>query len=351
MHVWRDQIIDFMDEFIDSPVILIGNSFGSFACLMVNVALPQERVKGTVLLNCAGAMNNKGLAGDDWRIALLYPILLLFDLLLKTPVIASYLFKTFSTPEAIRNVLTQSFYGPSCDEGALDVFVSVLTGPPGPRLNDVVEGVKGPLLVLWGDKDIFTPLDGPSGAVFKALPGKRPDTIFELLEGTGHCVLFKALPEKRPGTSFELLEGTGDCTYTIRMVSLPEGEEDDVVHLLMMDDNTMLELLVTHVDIDDVPPGSPTIEKVIYNEPGSYDVNLEQYLDECSYGKARMDRSNSRVVGPVVIPCDNNDPLLSFTTSDCTFSDANSWHKYAQQYVVEDILVLDLSKESFWVHL
>jgi hypothetical protein len=39
-------------------------------------------VKGLVLLNCAVGMNSKA-AVDDWRIVLLYPILVLIDLLLK----------------------------------------------------------------------------------------------------------------------------------------------------------------------------------------------------------------------------------------------------------------------------
>lgn len=48
-------------------------------------------VRGLVLLNCAGGMNNKAIV-DDWRIKLLLPLLLLFDFLLKQNIIASYLF-------------------------------------------------------------------------------------------------------------------------------------------------------------------------------------------------------------------------------------------------------------------
>lgn len=48
-------------------------------------------MRGLVLLNCAGGMNNKAIV-DDWRIKLLLPLLWLFDFLLMQKVIASYLF-------------------------------------------------------------------------------------------------------------------------------------------------------------------------------------------------------------------------------------------------------------------
>ena len=40
-------------------VVFIGNSIGSLASLMANAALPDEAVRGSVLLNCAAGMNNK----------------------------------------------------------------------------------------------------------------------------------------------------------------------------------------------------------------------------------------------------------------------------------------------------
>lgn len=43
--------------------------------------------------------------------------------------------------------------------------------------------VKGPLLVVWGSKDVFTPIDGPVGKYFRTLPSSRPDTEFHELPG------------------------------------------------------------------------------------------------------------------------------------------------------------------------
>lgn len=52
----------------------------------------QTLVRGLVLLNCSGGMNNKAIV-DDWRIKLLLPLLWLIDFLLKQRAIASSIFE------------------------------------------------------------------------------------------------------------------------------------------------------------------------------------------------------------------------------------------------------------------
>jgi len=200
MELWRDQVVNFLQEFVQQPAVLVGNSIGSLTCLMVNVDGPPGLVRGTVLLNCVGAMNNKGIS-NDWRIKAAYPLLLLIDLVLKTRPLASWLFNSFRTPDNLRNVLRKVYrnqaavddalvdllYRPSCDTGALDVFVSVLTGPPGPKPWELMPRVQGPLLVMWGDNDPFVPADSPTARTFMQLPGSRPATRFALLPDVGHC--------------------------------------------------------------------------------------------------------------------------------------------------------------------
>ncbi len=61
-------------------------------------------------------------------------------------------------------------HSPSNDPGALEAFVSIITGPPGPRPEQLIPSITSPLLLLWGDRDTFTPMDGPVGRYFKSLP-------------------------------------------------------------------------------------------------------------------------------------------------------------------------------------
>ncbi|KAK9846485.1 hypothetical protein WJX81_005091 [Elliptochloris bilobata] len=201
LELWRDLVLDFLAEFCaGAPALLVGNSMGSLICLNVAAAAPEGAVRGLALLNCAGGMNSKSL-GDDWRIKVAAPAFMLVDFLLSRQRVARYLFDSFRQPTNLKNVLQRVYidqtavddalvdliYQPSNADGALEAFVSVITGPPGDRPEMLIDRVKGPLLILWGDRDVFIPCDGPVGKFFQALPGKRPDTEFIMLKGVGHC--------------------------------------------------------------------------------------------------------------------------------------------------------------------
>ncbi|XP_027365223.1 pheophytinase, chloroplastic isoform X2 [Abrus precatorius] len=200
METWAQLILDFLNEVIQKPTVLIGNSVGSLACLIAASDSSQTLVKGIVLLNCAGGMNNKAIV-DDWRIKLLLPLLWLFDFLLKQKRIASAIFERVKQRENLRNVLN-SVYGnkesvdeelveiirePADDPGALDAFVSIVTGPPGPNPVQLMPKISLPVLLLWGDQDPFTPIDGPVGKYFSSLPSHQENVKLFLLEGVGHC--------------------------------------------------------------------------------------------------------------------------------------------------------------------
>lgn len=93
-----------MDEIVREPTVLIGNSVGSLACVIAAASASASAsgaeaesnnkalVRGLVLLNCAGGMNNKAIT-DDWRIKLFLPLLWLIDFLLKQRGIASAIFE------------------------------------------------------------------------------------------------------------------------------------------------------------------------------------------------------------------------------------------------------------------
>lgn len=76
---------------------------------------------------------------------------------------------------------------PADDEGALDAFVSIVTGPPGPNPMSLMPKITLPILVLWGDQDPFTPIDGPVGKYFSSLPSKLSNVKLNVLKGVGHC--------------------------------------------------------------------------------------------------------------------------------------------------------------------
>ncbi|XP_020091000.1 uncharacterized protein LOC109711998 isoform X2 [Ananas comosus] len=200
METWTELILDFLDQVIKKPTVLIGNSVGSLACVIAASKSTGDKVRGLVLLNCAGGMNNKAIV-DDWRIKLILPLLWLVDFLLKQRRIASAIFERVKDRENLKNILL-SVYGnkeavdddlieiikrPADDEGALDAFVSIVTGPPGPNPVSLMPKITLPTLVLWGDQDPFTPIDGPVGKYFSSLPSKLSNVKLNVLKGVGHC--------------------------------------------------------------------------------------------------------------------------------------------------------------------
>lgn len=206
MEKWAELILDFVDQIVKEPTVLIGNSVGSLACVIAaaseSSSSPKSSIKGLVLLNCAGGMNNKAIV-DDWRIKLLFPLLWLIDFLLNQRWIASFIFERVKQKESLKNILSSVYSNkesvddelveiiknPAEGEGALDAFVAIVTGPPGPNPVQLMPKITIPVLILWGDDDPFTPLDGPVGKYFSSLPtsqGSDNVTLF-VLEGVGHC--------------------------------------------------------------------------------------------------------------------------------------------------------------------
>lgn len=201
MEIWAELLVDFIKEVVGAPTVLIGNSIGSLACVIASAgAAPSGLVRGTVLLNCSGGMNNKAVT-DDWRLQLASPLLWLIDFLLQRPSIATRLFnrvksrdnlKTilqsiYSNKDAVDDELVEVILRPADTAGALDAFVSIITGPPGPKPMKLIPSISNPILVLWGDEDPFTPINGPVGKYFQALPQINPKVQLYLLQGVGHC--------------------------------------------------------------------------------------------------------------------------------------------------------------------
>ncbi|CAM6048543.1 unnamed protein product [Sphagnum compactum] len=200
--LWADLVCDFAEEFTQEGAVLLGNSIGSLTVLSAAAKAGSELFKGIVLLNCAGGMNRKGLEQDGLALKLIGPIFVVVEYLLQKRKIANFLFNRFRTKENVKTILAQQAYHdkaavtdnlvdilhhPSTDEGALDVFVKVFTGDPGPRPEALMPKIDLPLLLLWGEKDPWTPANGPVAKYFMKLAGERDNLFVETLPDVGHC--------------------------------------------------------------------------------------------------------------------------------------------------------------------
>jgi pimeloyl-ACP methyl ester carboxylesterase len=195
MELWQDLVLDFWAEFIQEPALWVGNSIGALLALMLSAAAP-ERTRGTVLLNCAGGLNH--------RPEELNPVLRLvmgtFAQVVNTPGIGRFMFnqirqkhrirgtlkQVYGNPEAVTPELVDLLHEPSGDEGAYETFASILAAPPGPKPETLLPQIAGPLLVLWGETDPWTPIQGAK--IYQDLAETAGDRVtFLSIPNTGHC--------------------------------------------------------------------------------------------------------------------------------------------------------------------
>ncbi len=195
MELWQDLVLDFWAEFIQEPALWVGNSIGALLALMLSAAAP-ERTRGTVLLNCAGGLNH--------RPEELNPVLRLvmgtFAQVVNTPGIGRFMFnqirqkhrirgtlkQVYGNPEAVTPELVDLLHEPSGDEGAYETFASILAAPPGPKPETLLPQIAGPLLVLWGETDPWTPIQGAK--IYQDLAKTEGDRVtFVSIPKTGHC--------------------------------------------------------------------------------------------------------------------------------------------------------------------
>ncbi len=192
-NLWRDQLYSFITEVIQKPVVLAGNSLGGYTSLCVAAQYP-EVVKGLILINTAGPFSDpqpvtkpnpiKAWLGQLTRSILLQPwgSYLLFQYLRQPSMIRQTLKKVYWNQEAVTEELIQDIYRPSCDRGAAGVFASVFKNPQGEKNDVLLQQLKCPLLMLWGEKDPW--MDSHTrGAKFRQY---YPNLTEYYLEA-GHC--------------------------------------------------------------------------------------------------------------------------------------------------------------------
>ena len=158
--LWRDQLQDFITQVIGRPVIIAGNSLGGYASLCVASQCP-ETSKGVILLNSAGPFSDSQKNPKPNRIQTIirsvflqpWASYLLFQYMRRPSNIRKTLNKVYYNKEAVTEQLVNDIYRPSCDVGAAQVFASVFKTPQGETVDNLLQNLPHPLLMLWGEKD------------------------------------------------------------------------------------------------------------------------------------------------------------------------------------------------------
>jgi pimeloyl-ACP methyl ester carboxylesterase len=194
MELWEELVVDFWHEFINEPTVFVGNSIGALLSLML-VAHHPELAAGGVLINCAGGLNHR----PDELNFLLRGVMGVFTSIVASPVLGKMMFDRVRQKSSIRNSLYQVYprreavtdelidiiHAPACDPGAQQVFASILTAPAGPTPESLLPQVTKPLLVLWGERDPWTPIKGAK--VYQELAAAGRSIKVVSIPNAGHC--------------------------------------------------------------------------------------------------------------------------------------------------------------------
>jgi pimeloyl-ACP methyl ester carboxylesterase len=194
LELWQELLHDFWQEKIQQPTIFVGNSIGGLLSLAMMANYP-ELCAGGVLINCAGGLNHR----PDELAAPLRFVMGAFAKLVSSPITGKFIFnqirqkfrikgtlyQVYGDRQAVTDELVEMLYAPSCDAGAQQVFASVITAPPGESPTELLPKRQHPLLVLWGDRDPWTPIKGSQ--IYQDLAAKGEAVEFHPIPGAGHC--------------------------------------------------------------------------------------------------------------------------------------------------------------------
>lgn len=190
--LWRDQLHDFITEVIGRPTILAGNSLGGYASLCVAGQKP-ESVAGLILINSAGPFSNnqpivkKSLQqaiGKLTKSFLLHPLpsYFLFQYVRRKSMIRKTLKQVYLDHNAVSDRLIEEIYRPSCDKGARKVFAAVFKTPPGAKVDELLQQMSCPLLLIWGEGDPWMNARVKSAQFRQYYPN-----LTEYFLNAGHC--------------------------------------------------------------------------------------------------------------------------------------------------------------------
>jgi pimeloyl-ACP methyl ester carboxylesterase len=191
---WTQQVYDFWQTFLNTPVILIGNSIGSLIALNAALKHP-EMVQGLVMISVPDPSVRQDVI-PSWCRPIVSAIESLFtgDWLLKPlfywvrqpKIVRPWARIAYVNPEAVTDELVEILSAPARDRWAVEAFACILRSMVhpsfGPRVAATLPLLEIPILLMWGKQDRMVP---PGFADdFAAL---NPRIKLLELENAGHC--------------------------------------------------------------------------------------------------------------------------------------------------------------------
>lgn len=188
---WADQTIDFVDNVVNEPVVLVSNSVGGLVALQAAVERP-DIIKGVILIDIS-----LRLLHITKQNPLQKPIVKFVQDTLRDTPLGSIFFSQVAEFRGLKNILNQAYAGDVTDEtvnlilqpglqpGAAEIFLDFISYSSGPLPEELLPRVTQPVRILWGEQDPWEPIaEGRRYADQTKYPCVDE---FVTLPGGGHC--------------------------------------------------------------------------------------------------------------------------------------------------------------------
>ena len=202
--LWARQVQGFLEQVVQGPAVLVGNSLGSLVAVTCAVFFPQW-VLGVVAapLPDPTLLMPMGRRRRPWRRRLqrwlvvvlcrLLPLELLVPLIARTPLLDLGLRSAYNTPAALdrelRRLVAKPALRPQAPQALRAMSIGMALRPRAATAAPLLQRMRQPLLVLWGSQDRLVPV-----AISQRLGQHKPDLELQLLPQLGHCP-----HDERPG--------------------------------------------------------------------------------------------------------------------------------------------------------
>tara|TARA_Y100001968_G_C19326242_1_gene701895 strand:- start:48 stop:947 length:900 start_codon:yes stop_codon:yes gene_type:complete len=199
---WSEQIIDFCNQIVNKPVILIGNSIGGLIALNASEKIAKGCL-GLILINCAQrTMDDKRLSEQSLFMRFIRPVI---KTLVRQRFLSSILFKNAANPTFIQKILKVAYpsgnnidkqlidilFKPTQSKGAPEAFRGFINLFDDHLAPDLLQKLKIPTYLIWGEKDPWEPLNDAQ----KWVKNYKCIKSLDIIQDAGHCP-HDEMPEK-----------------------------------------------------------------------------------------------------------------------------------------------------------
>tara|TARA_Y100001968_G_scaffold53872_1_gene44943 strand:- start:752 stop:1663 length:912 start_codon:yes stop_codon:yes gene_type:complete len=191
---WSRQIVDFCNEVIKTPVLLIGNSIGGVIALRTSQLLKQQ-CKGVILIDCAQrTMDDKRLREQPIGMRLTRPLLkslvsqrvfskIIFSIIAKEYFIEKVLEIAYPSGNNLNQDLIDILYKPTIRAAAPEAFRGFINLFNDYLAPELMENLQVPVDLIWGELDPWEPLE-EAKRWYSSIACIRS---LEIISKSGHC--------------------------------------------------------------------------------------------------------------------------------------------------------------------